>query len=106
MGFLIYNSGAPFPVDDRLLAHLQVVIVDKLRRQESFSFSWSDDGHHSTVWVHPMVPLQFVFEGNRAPALNRVWLEQLSETANSVGGLQALPEPAPPKVVVTADVKG
>ena len=38
--------------------------------------------------------MQFVYSGNRRPVLNRLWLEQLAEAANSVNGLVLLPEPA------------
>ena len=38
MGQLIYASTFEARFDDRVLAHLQIVIVAKLRRQESFAF--------------------------------------------------------------------
>ena len=98
MGKLLYGSGArEIPFDDRVLAHLKVVIVNKLRRSERFALSWAHGLEHgsgrSTIWIHESIPLQFVFEGNRSPTLNRTWIEQLMLTANSVGGLQVLPEP-------------
>jgi hypothetical protein len=40
MGKLIYNVNTSTEIDDRALAHLQIVIIGKLRRQESFAFSW------------------------------------------------------------------
>lgn len=44
-------------LDDRLLAHLQVVIGNTLRRGEPFSFPGKDDlgtgGGRTAVWVHP-----------------------------------------------------
>ena len=56
MGTLRYN-GSVVEFDDRLLAHLQIVIVEKIRRGEAFLMSWSDtagtgDGH-SAIWIHP-----------------------------------------------------
>ena len=42
MGFLIYNNSRPVTVDDRVLAHLQIVIVDRLRRGEGFSLNRED----------------------------------------------------------------
>ena len=56
MGTLQYD-GVLVEFDDRLLAHLQIVIVQKIRRGESFLMSWRDaaetgDGH-SAIWIHP-----------------------------------------------------
>ncbi|SFR84230.1 hypothetical protein SAMN05428970_2951 [Agromyces sp. CF514] len=98
MGTLVYNGTGSIPIDDRVLAHLQVVIIDKLRRQESFPFSWEVGGRESTVWFGPSIALEFVYAGNRSPLLNRAWLNQLAAAASSNAGLSALPEPltAPP----------
>lgn len=98
MGKLIYGSGArEISFDDRTLAHLKVAIVNKLRRSESFTLSWAHGlekgSGRSTVWVHEAIPLQFVFEGNRRPSINRTWIEHLMLTANSINGLQVVPEP-------------
>ncbi|WP_442545361.1 DUF7882 family protein [Clavibacter capsici] len=30
------------PIDDRTVAHLQVVIISKLRSRDSFAFSWTE----------------------------------------------------------------
>ncbi len=44
MGTLIYgDSGLIVDFDDRVLAHLQIVIGAKLRRHEGFFFTWKDD---------------------------------------------------------------
>jgi hypothetical protein len=86
-------------IDDRLLAHLKVVIVTKLRRDEKFTFSWKysvqDDEGRSTIWLHPAIPVQFVFGEDMAPELNREWLEALIATANTGDGLRLVPEPVP-----------
>ena len=42
MGTMTYDSKLVATFDDRVLAHLQVVIWAKLRRGESFSFTWTD----------------------------------------------------------------
>jgi len=104
MGRLVY--GAPnwsVEFEDRALAHLRIVMLAKLRRSESFSFSWKQDSirgsGRSSFWVHPSIPLQFEFFGGREPALNREWIEALMVTANSPNGLELVPEPtrsAPP----------
>jgi hypothetical protein len=98
VGKLIYDSSeSEFEFDDRLLAHLRVVIVTKLRRSESFTFTWdipmSAGGGRMSLWMQPSIPLQFRFYGSREPALNREWIEALSQVASSVVGLTPLPEP-------------
>ncbi|WP_350348306.1 ATP-dependent DNA ligase [Agromyces sp. G08B096] len=92
MGVFVYEN-RDIEVDDRVLAHLQVVIVDKLRRRESFPLTLDDDGRSVTMWLAPATALQFVFHGNRVPKLNRNWLERLAESAGSANGLQQVPEP-------------
>ncbi|MGI9824511.1 ATP-dependent DNA ligase [Agromyces sp. Marseille-Q5079] len=82
-------------IDDRVLAHLQVVVIDKLRRLESFTFTWDDGANESVCWIGPSIPLEFVFSGNRRPVLNREWLELMAMSANSNSGLIVMPEPAP-----------
>ena len=90
MGSLTYDR-VVVDFDDRILAHLQVVIVQKLRRGESFLLSWRDaavvgDGR-SSVWLHPAIPLYFKFAGGRSPVINTQWLAQLTRSANSSQGL-------------------
>lgn len=78
--------------------HLQVVIANKLRRGESFIFTWREDvsigSGRVSVWIHPGLPLAFKYHGSRTPALNRMWVEALAITANSPTGLYLVPEPA------------
>lgn len=97
MGKFIYEEQVRVDIDDRLLAHLQIVIGNKLRRGEPFYFSWKEDrsvgGGRSTVWVHPGATLVFRFSGGRVPVINRTWLEALMYTASSPGGLHIVPEP-------------
>lgn len=98
MGKLIYGTDVrEIEIDDRVLAHLKIAIIAKLRRSESFSLSWEhgaqNGGGRSTVWIHESIPLQFVFFGSRPPSLNRAWVDELMASANS-GSMQILPEPA------------
>lgn len=97
VGKFIYESASKVDIDDRALAHLQVVMIDKLRRREAFSFSWHDDrsigNGQTTIWVHPQASLVFKFYGSRRPSLNPAWIEALSRAANSTTGLTLLPEP-------------
>lgn len=97
MGRLTYDSTTTIEFNDRLLAHLQLVIGTKLRRNESFFFSWADDAAigdgRNSVWVHASMPLRFRYEGSRRPVINRSWVERLMDAANSTEGLRVLPEP-------------
>ena len=104
MGRLVYGQeGIEIPVDDRPLAHLQVVIGSKLRRKESFFFSWTNSAAtgsgRGTAWIEPAIPLLFLYSGNKTPQLNRDWLEMLLASANSSRGLRIVPEPGTPTTV-------
>ena len=100
MGKLKYGLVSEVVFDDRPLAHLQIVIAAKLRRGESFNFSWQKPAElgsgRTTIWVHPSIPLVYEFDGSRAPVLNRAWIDALMVTANSGAGLHLVPEPEPP----------
>lgn len=97
MGSLYYGaSDRAINIDDRALAHLKIVISTKLRRQESFTLSWK---HHeddavgrTTLWVHPSIPLRFVFTEPEPPTLNPRWIEKIMNSANSSGGIQVVDE--------------
>ena len=95
MGMLVYNGRMTLHIDDRVLAHLQVVVINKLRRRESFTFTWDDGAQEAVCWVGPSIPLEFVYSGNRRPLLNREWLELMAMSANANSGLFVMPEPAP-----------
>ncbi|WP_259537315.1 DUF7882 family protein [Herbiconiux daphne] len=97
MGVLMYGpSASEIDIDDRLLAHLKVVMLSKLRRSESFTISWDIDpdqgSGRETIWIHPAIPLRFRFSGSRPPQLNRAWLDQLARAANR-GDLRLSTEP-------------
>lgn len=97
MGLLYYSGGTdPIQIEDRALAHLKVVIATKLRRNESFTLSWRHaEGHEpgrSTIWLHPSIPLRFVFADPLPPALNLEWITALANSANSSGGITLIDE--------------
>ena len=99
VGRLIYgSSNQSFDFDDRLLAHLRVVFMNKLRRRESFLFNTppTDGLGTRALWVAPAVPLVFHFYGGRTPSLNGAWIDALMKEAGSVNGLTVLDEPARP----------
>ena len=99
MGSLIYGtSSIEVEFEDRVLEHLQIVIATKLRRRESFFFSWRDtpkvgDGR-SSIWLDPGIPLYFKYSGGRVPAINRDWLNELTASSNSSSGLVLTDEPS------------
>jgi len=97
MGTLYYgDSGTPIGIEDRALAHLKVAITTKLRRNESFTFSWRHADEQprgrSTLWMHPSIPLRFVFDEPERPELSVRWIEDLMRSANSTGGIELVPE--------------
>jgi hypothetical protein len=100
VGQLLYGAGqTSIEIEDRGLAHLKVVMLSKLRRNETFSFSWHRNGGETTgdrritVWVNTTIELQFHFVEDSPPLINRRWLEALAVAANSAGGLWLVPEP-------------
>jgi hypothetical protein len=97
MGKLYYGSnGREIEIEDRALSHLKIVMLAKLRRGESFAFSWTIDPEQGsgrgTVWLSPGVDLEFRFYGNRTPVMNRSWISALNSSAER-GELTVLPEP-------------
>ncbi len=102
VGRLSYDGAVKVDFDDRVLAHLQVVISQKLRRGEPFGFTWKDDvsmgGGRTTVWIHAGSSLVYKYHGSRQPSVNRAWIEALAFTANAPSGLYLVPEPAEQQV--------
>jgi len=97
VGTIYYGGSAtPINIDDRALAHLKVVIATKLRRSESFTVTWRhpDDQPRgrSTIWLHPSIPLRFVFDDPEPTELSREWIEELASSANSSGGITLIAE--------------
>ena len=92
-------------IDDRALAHLQIVIISKLRYGERFAFSCRDEGSGASTmfWLSPSIPMWFdVFEP--APIMiNPRWLHALERTAGTVQGLHVVDEPEMHPEVPTRD---
>lgn len=88
MGTLRYD-GQWVEFDDELLTHLQVVIVGKLRRGESFLMTWRDSAERgdgrSSIWLHPSHSLTFHLSD--AAPIDEAWVQQLTRSANSPEGL-------------------
>jgi hypothetical protein len=110
VGTIFYGSETTIHIDDRALAHLKAVIATKLRRSETFTFSWrhslDEPGGRGTLWIHPAIPLRFVFDDPEPAELNQEWRSRLARSANSSGGITLVPEndtgplivPEPPAV--------
>lgn len=95
MGQLLYGTPPEaFEIDDRTLAHVEVVTLAKLRRNEAFALTVdADKGGRTTIWVGTNATLQFRFEQGRQE-INRAWLDLLIDSANTPGGLRIEDEPA------------
>jgi hypothetical protein len=98
LGQLIYgDSSMVIDIEDRSLAHLQIVIGMKLRRREGFFFSWREDAGagagRGSIWLEPSVPLHFSYRRSKVPEINRAWIDVLAQSANSARGLEFIPEP-------------
>ena len=111
MGTIYYGGSAtPIHIEDRALAHLKVVIATKLRRNEAFTVSWQhpDDQPRgrSTLWLHPSIPLRFVFDDPEPPELSRQWIEELASSANSSGGITLVAEHFDTEPVPVLDEQG
>lgn len=97
MGQLHYGiQDSVFDFEDRLLHHLKIVIANKLRKGESFVFSWQTSacGAGAALWLHPSIPLHFTFDKLAHAGINKEWAEMLSFQANSPAGLTLVDEPA------------
>ncbi|AZS39048.1 hypothetical protein CVS54_00348 [Microbacterium oxydans] len=95
MGLFIYGTSPSIHLEDRVLAHLRLVVMNKLRRSEPFMLD-IDTGEiagRRSLWMHASVPIQFHFHGSREPRINHHWVEQLMRAANGASGLTLLPEP-------------
>lgn len=96
MGAMLY-AGVTLEFDDRLLTHLQIVIMQKFRRGEAFSMSWANDvsmgSGRGSLWLTPTMPVVFTFHGSRVPSVDQLWIDRLNESALSPRGL----------IVTTAD---
>jgi hypothetical protein len=94
MGHLHYGSPpTSFALPDRTLAHVEFVVLAKLRRNEGFALSIdTDTGGRQQVWINTAATLRFEFD-QHVTDINREWLELLIDSANSAGGLRIVPEP-------------
>lgn len=96
MGRLAFGNEV-VALDDRVLAHLEIVMVTKLRRHEPFILTWTVDpslgSGRVSRWVGLSTSWDIRFESRPAGPINQAWIEDLMSTANSPGGLRIVPEP-------------
>lgn len=100
MGTLEYVTAQHIAeIDDRTLAHLQIVICNKLRRDERFTLTLSPtegaSGPKSVLWLTSSLPLRFTYSSPEPQIINRAWLNVLADAAFSSAGLRLIPEPEP-----------
>jgi hypothetical protein len=103
---LVYaEPGFEIEIDDRSLAHLQIVLGSKLRRHESFFFSWVNapqaGSGRASIWLDHAIPLFFDFDTTAHHCINRDWIDVLSYPSSSLLGVIFVPEPPGPGVAST-----
>jgi hypothetical protein len=96
VGTLFYDGQAVLDLPDRQLRHLQLAMIDKLRRREGFALAWEveEEEAGSTLWINPASSLKFVFTERKDQAANRAWVDAFLATAIN-GTMGIVPEPAP-----------
>lgn len=91
MGRLHYgDDGAVAQLADEDLEHLQVVVVNKLRRAEPFLLTiQSQDALEPTLafWIHEHADLRFAFDRREPSPTDRDRLEHMIQEASTTSGL-------------------
>ncbi|MCM3501796.1 ATP-dependent DNA ligase [Microbacterium sp. P26] len=102
MGRLIYRDRAAFDIDDRILAHLRIVVMNKLRRNEGFMLQLpvNEGVRQASLWIHASNALVMQFYGGREPVIDRALVDQMMHDASGADGLTLTaagiaPQPAP-----------
>jgi len=92
MGKLTYGAiQREIVMEDRLLAHLEVVVLARLRRNNPLTLRWverDEDGDgRRTIWIHPGSDLYFEYTGAEHGELDRELLDTLVRAADSNSGI-------------------
>jgi len=78
-------------IENPLLAHLQILILNTLRKNHPLLMSWLDSPRiakgRSAVRLGPTIRLYFEFAGSRSPQIDPAWLRALTESGESSTGL-------------------
>lgn len=87
MGQLSYaGESQTVEVDDRVLSHLRLVTVTKLRRGEAFPLTLRvSDTRTETLWMHAAIPVRFRVD--EEVELQRPLLVKMMAAASGAGGL-------------------
>lgn len=98
MGKLFYDGDGTLEIPDRILFHVQIAMVAKLRRQESFTVTWNGEemAGPSVLWVSPSIPIRFAYDGSTKMQLNRAWVEAMVGNSSQSGNLTIAAEPEAP----------
>lgn len=79
-------------MDDRVLTHLEYVVVQQFRRGEAFLLSWVDaggpDAIERSLWLSPHVAVGFDFDSADPVPLELAWVAALSSTVETAGGVR------------------
>ncbi len=87
-GRLIYRDRAAFDIDDRILAHLRIVVMNKLRRNEDSCSSCPSMRRAAGESVDPRLErLVMQFYGGREPVIDRALVDQMMHDASGADGL-------------------
>lgn len=98
MGTLKYD-GTTTDFEDRVLAHVQLAVVQKLRRQESFSLAWlgpQAGGGRTAIWLHPAANITFHYSNPVIGPIDRAWADKLIVAASTPGGMFVVDEEGKP----------
>lgn len=88
MGKLTYGAiQREIEMDDKLLAHIEMIVLSRLRRNNAFALRWIEkievgDGRR-TIWISPSSDLYFEYDKHEQPELDRVLLDKLAAAADS-----------------------
>jgi hypothetical protein len=79
-------------IEDRLLAHVEAVVLARLRRNNAFAIRWTDTVEDSpigrrTIWIHQSTDLFFEYDTSDEIELDRGLLDQLAQAADSNAGI-------------------
>lgn len=92
MGKLIYGAfQRQIVIEDRLLAHVEAVVLSRLRRNNAFALRWREKSGNGngrrTVWIHPSADLYFEYESAEPGEMDRDLLDRLAKAADSNQGI-------------------
>lgn len=77
---------------DHVLTHLQYVVVQKFRRDESFLLTWVEGTGAAVVerslWLSPRAAFSFEFDSSDAVPLSLPWVAALTAATDTLEGLR------------------